>query len=267
MTLNELRALRERACRLRPELALADLEEAEQFLHDRGLLTRLPDSSLPSLYGACHEEPSAPGRPGFGQYPKTKWRWGWLLSARPGVFTLKIHRGRDLYLSERVARMADPLCRAALEQARSGVLGGPAEALVGFLDRAGPSLADDVLVETGMDRSTLRRARARLEREGAVVSEDVEVRTPAGAERYATRLATWAQLAPWTPQPGGGIEDLLAAAVAACVVAPEAEAGGWFTWLVDAARLQALVAAGRLRRPAPGWLATAGSPDRDQPPA
>jgi hypothetical protein len=259
VTLDELRARRERSCRLRPERALEDLDEAEAFLHDRGLLTRLADSSLPSLYGACHEEPYAPGRPGFGQYPKTKWRWGWLLSARPGVFTPKIHGGRDLYLSEPVARMADPLCRAALDRARGGALGEQAEALVGFLERAGPSLAEDVLVESGMDRATLRRARAKLEREGAVVSEDVEVRTRAGAERSATRLSTWDQHAPWAPQPGGGLDDLLVAAVGACVVAPEAEVGGWFTWPVEPGRLDALVAAGRLRRPAPGWLAVSWS--------
>ena len=256
VTLADLRALRERACRLRPERALADLDEAERFLHDRGLLTRLPDCSLPSLYGACHEAPYAPDRPGFGQYPRTKWRWAWDLSARPGVFTLKIHRGRDLFLSERVARLADPLCRAALERARHGGVGGPAAALVEFLDRTGPSLADDVLVESGMDRAALRRARASLEREGAVVSDDVEVRTRGGAARYATRLSTWAQLVPWPPA-AGGVEELLQAAVAACVVAPESEVGRWFTWPVTSRQIDALVAAGRLRRPAPGLLAPA----------
>ena len=254
MTLEELRAQRERDCRLRPDRALRSLDEAEGFLHDRGLLTRLPDSSLPSLYGACHEDPYAPGRPGFGQWPRTKWPWAGLLSERPGVFTLKIHRGRDLFLSERVARVADPLCRGALERARAGAQGGPSEALVRFLDRAGPSLAEDILLETGMDRAALRRARARLEREGAVVSGDVEVRTRVGAERSATRLANWAQVASWGPQPSGGIEDLLVAAVAACVVAPEAEVGRWFTWPAEGGVRDAL-AGGRLRRPAPGWLA------------
>jgi hypothetical protein len=59
--LEELLERRERECRLIPELALQTLDEAEAFLHDRGLLTRNPSLSLPSLFGACHEEPYKPG--------------------------------------------------------------------------------------------------------------------------------------------------------------------------------------------------------------
>jgi hypothetical protein len=58
-TLAELEERRAYECRLTPARALASLDEAEEFLLDRGLLTRTVDSALPSLFEACHEEPYA----------------------------------------------------------------------------------------------------------------------------------------------------------------------------------------------------------------
>ena len=72
MGLPELVRERERACRLVPALALGTLDEAEEFLRSRGLLTRTADSALPSLFEACHEEPYKPGSRGFGL-----WRPRW----------------------------------------------------------------------------------------------------------------------------------------------------------------------------------------------
>ena len=67
-TMEELAERRAIACRLSPDRALlVTLEEAEAFLLERGLLTLTSsDSALPSLFGACHEEPYAPGVRGFG---------------------------------------------------------------------------------------------------------------------------------------------------------------------------------------------------------
>src|SRR6266516_3207912 len=56
--LQELQERRAHECRLTPDRALRTLDEAEAFLRDRGLLTRTADSALPSLYEACHEDPS-----------------------------------------------------------------------------------------------------------------------------------------------------------------------------------------------------------------
>ena len=71
------------------------------------MLTRTPDSALPSLFGACHEEPYKPGAGGFGEWPATKWRWSFQLGDWPGVVAPKIHRGKTLYLSAEGARLAD----------------------------------------------------------------------------------------------------------------------------------------------------------------
>ena len=114
--LEELLELRERECRLVPELALQTLDEAETFLHDRGLLTRNPSLSLPSLFGACHEEPYKPGSGGFGEWPSTKWPWSFELARRPGVVAPKIHLGKTLYLSPAAATLADPIIRAELDR-------------------------------------------------------------------------------------------------------------------------------------------------------
>src|SRR4029450_8127851 len=106
----------ERECRLVPELALQTLDEAEAFLRDRGLLTRNPSLSLPSLFEACHEEPYKPGAGGFGEGPRTQWPWSFELARRPGVVAPKIHRGKTLYLSPATAGLADPIVRSELER-------------------------------------------------------------------------------------------------------------------------------------------------------
>ena len=84
-SLAELFERREHELRLTPDRALKTLDDAGEFLHDRGLLTRSADSALPSLYEACHEGPYRPGSSGFGQWPATKWPWFGELADRAGV--------------------------------------------------------------------------------------------------------------------------------------------------------------------------------------
>jgi len=50
----ELQKRRAYLCRLNPDRALESQQEALEFLRDRGMLTRTPDSALPSLFEACH---------------------------------------------------------------------------------------------------------------------------------------------------------------------------------------------------------------------
>src|SRR5207302_3015049 len=115
--LAELRQRRLRDLRLSADRALQSLDEAAAFLDERGMLTLTPDSALPSLFAASHEEPYKAGATGFGSWPKTKWVWAGQLAERPGVFALKIHRGKQLLCGADVARAVDPLARAALAEA------------------------------------------------------------------------------------------------------------------------------------------------------
>lgn len=257
-----LSALMERraiACRLTPEQALQTLDEAEAFLRDRGMLTLSPDCSLPSLFGACHEEPYRAGSQGFGLWPKTKWRWSFELRERPGVRILKIHRGKGLYLTEHIAGLVDPLCRAALVAAEAGELGPEAQRLVRHLAAVGPTVLDDLKEQLILSAASLRSARARLERVGAVVSRDVTLGED--GDRQSSELARWDQLFPAPPHGSGGrasrggIEELVMAGVRAAVVAPEAEVGRWFSWDVPHETIARLVDAGRLVRVSAGWLA------------
>jgi len=105
-TLAELEEQRAHECRLTPDRALETLDEAEDFLRDRGQLTRTADSALPSLFEACHEEPYARESPGFGQWPATKFPWFGLLGAR-GHLILAIHRGKSLLVTDEVAALLD----------------------------------------------------------------------------------------------------------------------------------------------------------------
>src|ERR1700756_292546 len=110
-------ARRSRECRLSPRRALKTLDEAADFLAERGLLTRMPDSALPSLFGACHEEPARAGGRGFDLWPRTKWIWSFQLTQKPGTVLTKLHRGKFLYLSVETARVFDPLVRKGIAHA------------------------------------------------------------------------------------------------------------------------------------------------------
>jgi hypothetical protein len=290
--LDELRERRDEALRLRPELALASLDEAEAFVRERRIVTLTPSCSLPSLYGACHEEPYTRGGKGFGAYPKTKWPWGWELRERPGIYWLRLLRGTGVFLVEEVAAAADPLCSEELTRAEAGAHGETEARLVAHLAAAGPSLLDEVKEEMGLSPKALRKARTTLERFGVVVAREV-VLGRAGRHRHTSELRRWDQLEarptpasrrgsgseklgtvpPGRPErtrrvsrmcvdsstgtvaAGGTLGALLIAGVRAAVVAPEREAQRWFSWPAPPELVDELVARGRLVRPEPGWLA------------
>jgi hypothetical protein len=248
--LDELLEGRDRACRLLPELALRTLDEAESFLLDRGLLTRNPSLSLPSLFGACHEEPYKAGVGGFGKWPRTRWPWSFELARRPGVVAPKIHMGKTLYLSPETARLADSIIRAELERLREG---DPDWARVlEHLGDAGPSTPDDLLVELGLERRQLKAIRAPLERCGVVVGR---------WENEQNVLHRWDQLGVERVDGPADLAPLVVAAVAAAVVVPAREPRRWFSWRWrwDDGLVERLVLDGRLVEPEPGWLAVPGS--------
>jgi len=243
--LQELQERRAYECRLTPGRALRTLDEAEAFLRDRGLLTRTADSALPSLYEACHEDPYAPGRGGFGEWPATKWPWFGALGDRAGVHRLKVHhRGKNLLVTEQTAALLDPICRSEVERMRRD---SPEWArVIDHLAAAGPSEPEDLKVELDLKPKELKAILFPLELCGALV-------------RRNGMLERWDQAFPEPPRGRGGPEELLVAAVRAAVVAPEREVVHWFAWrwLFSPELVEGLVADGRLERPEPGWLAAA----------
>src|SRR6266487_3571281 len=110
----ELQKRRAYLCRLTPDRVLESQEEALAFLRDRGMLTRTPDSALPSLFEACHEEPYAAGSRGFGAWPATKYPWYFELAERPDVHELKVHNGKSILLTDESLALVDGICRSEL---------------------------------------------------------------------------------------------------------------------------------------------------------
>lgn len=253
--LTRLLARRDFECRLTPDRALDTVEQARLFLAHRGMLTLMPDSSLPSLFGACHEEPYMPGRGGFANWPRTKYRWADQMGGLPEVCSSRLHRGARLYLSRACAALADPLCRAALAAAEDGSQGPLATRLLEHLAQAGPSTVEDVAREIGADGKSVRKVRDRLEAAGALLAEAIVVRKgSAGGHRHTSRLQRWDQALAGPPR-AGGLAELVVAGVRAAVVVPEREVDRWFAWRVPSETVDELVAKGRLDRPEPGWLA------------
>jgi hypothetical protein len=153
--LGELLERRAFECRLIPDRALGTLAEAEEFLHDRGLLTRTADCALPSLYEACHEDPYKPGSPGFAAWPATKW-FGEL--AERGYLIAGVHRGKNLLVCGEVADLLDPICRAEITRMRAADPGW--RRLLDHLAEAGPASIDDIRVELRLKRQELNALRA-----------------------------------------------------------------------------------------------------------
>jgi hypothetical protein len=244
------------ACRLAAEHALQTLDEAETFAIERGMLTLTPDCALPSLFAACHEESYRPGGRGFASWPKTRWRWGAALAERPGIYALKLHRGKTLFLTSQTVALVDPLCRQELGRAARGVYGHLAVELLNYLAAAGPSPIEDVKRELGLDSSSLHTIRERLERVGALVSRALAVPAKGGGERETSELARWDQRLRNPPQQGkDGLEELVVAGVRAAVVVPESEIPHWFSWPLPASVIARLIETGRLRQPQKGWIA------------
>jgi hypothetical protein len=246
-TLTELEERRAFECRLRPDRALETLDEAEEFLRDRGLLTRTADSALPSLFEACHEEPYARESRGFGQWPATKFPWFGQLGAR-GHLVLAVHRGKSLLVTGEVASLLDPICRAEL--ARMEAEDEDWARLLNHLGEAGPSELEDLQTELSLTPKELKSIRSPLERCGAVVARSVVYEDP---HRHTSVLARWDQV---HAEPSGGddpsraLGDLLCAGVRAAVVAPERELPRWFSWrwYWEDSLVDELVGSGRLAR-------------------
>lgn len=245
-----LQALRARRCRLTPDRALGSLQQAEEFLLERGLLTRTADCALPSLYEACHEDAYKPGSAGFGTWPATKWPWFGALAER-GYLITAVHRGKNLIVSGDIARLLDPICRAEIERMRAADPGW--RRLLDHLAATGPSGLDDLRTELGLKRQELRALRSPLERCGAIVSRSLEV-TAGEMHLHSAVLARWDQARPESAaadtDPRRALADLVVAGVSAAVIAPERELRRWFSWpwYWPDSLVGDLVGQGRLRR-------------------
>ena len=248
-SLESLRERRTYECRLTPDRALTSIDEAEEFLRSRGMLTRTADSALPSLYEACHEVAYAPGGRGFAEWPRTKWPWFGELAER-GYLVTAVHRGKNLLVTEAVAAMLDPICRAEIERMRAA---DPEwDRFLDHLTEAGPSNIEDLQVELQVKPKQLKLLRSPLERCGAIISRSLQV-TAGSGHAHSSELARWDQVRPGAGDVGvhlhHAVQELLVAGVRAAVVAPENELRHWFSWrwYWNDTLVEDLVREGRLR--------------------
>jgi hypothetical protein len=255
-SLAELRERRAWACRLTPDRALESIDDAYNFLRERGVLTRTADCQLPSLYEACHEEPYQAGGRGFASWPATKWWWMSALAERPDVHEVDIHRGKTTLLADNLLALADPICRAELARIEETDEG--AGRLLRHLAAAGPSIADDVEVELRLGHKEFKALRAPLQACGALVARSVTLPSESGdGHVHRSELARWDQV---YPEPAAGPADIVAlvgAALAAAVLAPDKDLARWFSWrwLLPADLSGQLIDRGLAVRPEAGWLA------------
>jgi hypothetical protein len=258
--LDELRIRRIEACRLDPKFALDEFEDAKRFLDDRALLTLTACCSLPSLFGACHEEPTSSGKPGFGQWPKTRWWWGGALETAPEVVATRLHRGKTLYLTSQVAGLMDPLCRVQVARAELAEFGDQAARLMTHLASAGPSTTDDVKLELGLETGAYHRVRRTLESRGAILSRTVGMEGASGGHRHMSELRRWDQVVAESPgKPEDSFAALVRVVVEAAVLIPEVEARRAFTWSIPDNIVERSIEDGHIRRVAKDTLAVAAT--------
>lgn len=248
--LGALEKRRAHECRLIRTRALRSLDDAADFLAERGLLTRMPDSALPSLFGACHEAPGRAGGRGFDLWPRTRWIWSFQIAARPGVLLTKLHRGKSLYMTMEFARLFDPLVRKSIAEAT-----GDGARFLDHLGKHGESTLDDLELELGWDRKRVKQVRDRLERVGAVIGRGL-VFEDAQTWHFAP-LGRWDQVVKKAPGVKNPYGPLIVAAMRAAVLAPEKDVNNWFSWPIPPGTVDELVGDGRLLRASPDWLATA----------
>jgi len=210
----------------------------------------MPDSSLPSLFGACHEQPGRAGGRGFALWPRTKWIWSFQLTLRPGVHLTKLHRGKSLFVSTETARIFDPLVRHSI----AGATGDEAT-LLAHLASHGDSTLDDLEVELGWDRKRIKRVRDRLQRVGAVIGDGLVFEDE--STWHFAPLRRWDEVFDRSPADAHPHDAVVLAATRAAVLSPEAEIGNWFTWPIPPGTVERLVVEGRLTRPDSGWVAVA----------
>lgn len=214
------------------------------------MLTLMPCCSLPSLFAACHEEPYGTGG-GFASWPKTKYPWAFQLAAREGAFWTRLHAGKGLIITDEVARIAAPLCRAELAAAFEGAHGDDARRIVEQLRSAGPSVTEELKEELALDARSFKRARDRLERFGAVIGRGLRVELPDGGHRHTNEYRLWDLGSDGDRD--SALTELFVLGVRAAVVAPAKEALRWFSWPVPKEALDDE----RLVQPEPGWVAFA----------
>ena len=257
VSLAELTRRREFECRLTPDRALESIDQAHEFLRERGLLTRTADSALPSLYEACHEEPYQAGGRGFASWPATKWSWPAELAERPDVHSLDIHRGKTMLLSDPMLTLIDPVCRAELARMEDG---DPSwRKLLRYLAETGPAMAEDLEIELGLKHKELRSLRSTLQRCGALIARPVIL--PAGSGEghvHRSELLRWDQAYPLASTGPMDVVAVMGAALQAAILALENDLVRWFSWrwLLPADLTDQLVDRGFAVRPAPGWLAS-----------
>jgi hypothetical protein len=250
-SLAQLERRRAFECRLNRNRALKNLPEAAAFLEERGMLTRMPDCALPSLFGACHEAPARVGGRGFDLWPKTRWIWSFQLTLDGHAVLTKLHRGKSLYLATKMARVFDPLVRTAIEAAT-----GDDARLLDHLAWHGPAMAEDVQLELGWNRKRLKSVRDRLERVGAVVSDGLVF--DEARDWHFAPLRRWDAVVKKPRASVDPLGDVVVAGVRAAVIAPESDVRAWFSWPVPPGAIERLVQEGRLVRPAPGRVSVAG---------
>jgi hypothetical protein len=254
-SLADLRVRRAVECRLTPDRALGTLDEADAFLRERGMLTRTADCALPSLYGACHEEPYKAGSPGFSSWPATKWPWFGELTGR-GHLCVAVHHGKNLLITGETAALLDPICRAETDRMRAADPGW--RRLLDHLAMAGPSDLEDLRLELDLKRRELKALRSPLERCGVIVARSVAMTSGrVDGHTHTSELSRWDQAYPdgavgraRPADPTTALADLLVAAVKAAVLAPETELRRWFSWswYWTPALVDDLIRAARLRR-------------------
>ena len=239
--------LREKEHRLQPSLRLRTIDEIQEFVHAKGLVSVLGGNELPSVISAILGREWKPSRKGF-----TSWEEWWSikisgqnaghalgqLDRAKDIISTRIFRNSKTLVSQSLWPILNPIVKRHLDLAvKHKILSGLEWKILKVLDDNGPTRTDHLRSRLKLQGKThtsrFHRALSKLENYALILGyEDPH------PERHL-HANIWQ---PWTMRVSPGVKgkprlaygdavmELFAKTLDAAILAPEKEVEKWFQW-------------------------------------
>jgi len=264
--LRKTRQLREKEHRLQPSLKRRTLDEIQQFVHARGIVSVFGGNELPSVISAIMGREWKPSKKGF-----TGWGDWWSikisgksagqalgeLDRAKDILSTRIFRRSKTLISNNLWTVLDPIVKHHHERLiKEKIFSDLERKIVELLQAEGPTRTDHLRTQLKLEGKTFtsrfHRALSHLESYALIVGyEDPKPERHLHAniwQLWSTRVAHEIKGEPDLTY-AKAVKELVVRTVDAAVLAPEGQVEEWFEWRKEAmAARDELLASGRIVR-------------------